>query len=351
MTEKNLAVQEAENTPETLSITPHYILQRNAISRAAHNLSATAQKLAAMATALLPSDLSSLKTSFTFAQFCNALDFGDGGEQYRIFVKAVDECMKTVISVETGKSEKGKSSWEKYHWFDHAKFDSKTGVCTMTFSKELADFLRETKWLYAKMNLKNLGKLQGGYALHLYEVGESYKSLAGKQGNGEGKWYIQETLDAWRFILGVPKGAYPEAKHFRQFVIDGPIKEINAADIGVKYSAESVKQGRKVVGYRVNCESGNTGTPPAPAKKRGRPRKNPGELPEAAPDRADKQETRVEKELDHLAEVYPEEYADLYAEAFKKQTGLFTGLKLETREKCARNEALDALKQRRGLVK
>jgi hypothetical protein len=50
----------AVNTPETLGVTPRYALQHNAISRSAHNMSATAKKLTVMAMALLPPDLSSL---------------------------------------------------------------------------------------------------------------------------------------------------------------------------------------------------------------------------------------------------------------------------------------------------
>ena len=43
------------NTPETLGVTPRYILQHNAISRSIQNLSVNAKKLIAMAMALLES--------------------------------------------------------------------------------------------------------------------------------------------------------------------------------------------------------------------------------------------------------------------------------------------------------
>ena len=45
---------ELVNTPESLGVTPRFVLQHNAISRSAHNFSATARKLTAMAMSLLP---------------------------------------------------------------------------------------------------------------------------------------------------------------------------------------------------------------------------------------------------------------------------------------------------------
>jgi hypothetical protein len=88
------------NTPETLGVTPRFVLQHNAISRSIHDLSATAKKLTAMAMALLPPDLSSLTAAFTFTEFCQAIGYDKGGESYKLFKKAVDECMENVITIE-----------------------------------------------------------------------------------------------------------------------------------------------------------------------------------------------------------------------------------------------------------
>jgi hypothetical protein len=60
-TEKtNAPLPAVVNTPETLGVTPRFMLQRNALSRGAHDMSSTAQKVIATAMALLPPDLSSL---------------------------------------------------------------------------------------------------------------------------------------------------------------------------------------------------------------------------------------------------------------------------------------------------
>ena len=147
------------NTPETLGVTPRYMLQHNSVSRGAYDLSATAQKLVAMAMALIPPDLSSLTASFTFSEFCNALGMAAGGETYKIFKDAVDECMRCVITIETGPDEKGKKAWKKFTWFSVSTFDEKTGQATLKFSDELASFLVALKWMYSRINLKDLGEL------------------------------------------------------------------------------------------------------------------------------------------------------------------------------------------------
>lgn len=333
------------HTPKTLGVTPRYVLQHNAISRSAHTMSATAKKLTVMAMALLPPDLSSLTAAFTFTDFCKAIGYGNGGEQYRLFTEAVDECLKTVISIETGKVVKGKKSWEKFTWFEHITFNAETGVCTMRFSKELADFLQEFKNVYAKINLPDVGRLQSKYALRLFELAKSYESLAGKDGNQNDVWYFERTVEDLRLMLGIPAHTYSETKRFRQKVIEEPVKEINEAGIGVEITTEGVKHGRRLAAIRLNCKKTARKTP----VKRGLRKKaeNPTglDLPEQ---RLKTERRREEKEKQHLQELYPEAFAALYEEGLSK-TPVWAPEGL--RRISAEGYALSKLKEYRGIVK
>jgi plasmid replication initiation protein len=251
----NAALPEAVNTPETLGVTPRYVLQHNAISRGAQALSATAQKLAAMAMALLPTNLSTLTASFTFSDFCKAIGYGDGGEQYKIFRAAVRECLQSLISIETEPDNNGKKKWKEFTWFTVAEFDEATGQARMTFSSELAEFLAAFKWLYARINLKDLGELQRRYALHLFEIAMSYRSLAGRGGNRSETWYFERGFpDEIRHIMGVTKDAYKDNHLLKQKIIEGPIKEINKAGIGIEITPTPVKQGNRIVSIRFYCK-------------------------------------------------------------------------------------------------
>jgi hypothetical protein len=333
------------NTPETLGVTPRYVIQHHALSRGApvdrdeQGLSATAQKLIAMAMALLPADLSSRTAAFTFTEFCNALGMPPGGEQYRIFKAAVDECMRCVISVETEPDEKGKKAWKKFTWFTVATFDEKTGQATMKFSEELASFLMALKWMYSKVSLTDIGELQSRYAIKLFEMAMSYQSLKGKQGNAHDHWYFERPIPEIRKILGVPQEAYKRTDLFRQKVIEKPIRELNNAGIGLEIRPEGIKQGRRIMAIRFDCK-------PAPRKARGKRRGTEAlPLPEPNP----RTETlREEKELDHLKEIYPEEFAALYEEALSKAPGFLPeGFK----QLGAEGSALIQLRERHGIVK
>jgi plasmid replication initiation protein len=328
------------HTPETLGVTPRFVLQQNAISRSAHTLSANARKLTALAMALLPSDLSSLTSSFTYTEYCKALGVEVGGNQYKLFREAVRECLKCVISLETEPDSKGKKKWKEFTWFTVAEFDEATGHAKMTFSSELADFLKAMKWMYSKINLPDIGKLQSRYAIRIFEIAMSYMSMKGTQGNAEQTWYFERDIPELRTILGVPEKAYKETHLFKQYVIEKPVKEINEAEIGMEIQTSTVKQGRKLVALRFNCKK-----KPQTARKKGKNKPDLLLFPDMNPKTAD---LRQEKELEHLKELYPDEFATLYEEELAKYPpSIPEGFK----QIAAEGSAFAMLKERHGIVK
>lgn len=330
------------NTPDTLGVTPRYVLQHNAISRSIQNLSTTAKKLTVMAMSLLPADLSSRTAAFTFNAFCKALGISIGGETFKLFKDAATECMQCVIKIETDKLVKGKRKWELFTWFTHSSFDEETGICTMTFSEKLTSVLQELKKVYAKIRLQDMGKLQSKYSIRYLEMAKSYESLQGKDGNPSGCWYFERTIPELRELFCIPTEAYAENKRFRQFVVENPVKEINTAGIGLEIDTEGVKQGRQLKGVRFNCKK----TPAKVSKKGKRKRKYPPaaaplELPEADPRFAD---LRITKEQEHLKERYPEEFAAFYREASQKYP--FMPITSEFKKLAAQAEAYARLQEK-----
>jgi plasmid replication initiation protein len=302
-----------------------------------------------MAMALLPPDLSSRTASFTFGEFCRALGYEKGGESYRLFVKAVDECMKCVISIETGKTIRGKTAWEKYTWFSHSSYQEETGICTMTFALEFAEVMLELKRVYAKINLQDLGKLQSKYAIRYLEMAKSYESLAGKNGNRDGYWYFERTLPELRELFAITPEAYTETRDFRRKVIEKPVEELNKAGIGVAIKTTGIKQGRTLQGIRFDCAR-TAKTLPA-KRSRGRPRKASASaaptdrlaLPTVGPAR-----TREEKELEHLMELYQDEFTTLYAEALDAQRAQFGKILSDYMAQAA---ALTVLRSKYGIAR
>lgn len=331
------------NTPDTLGVTPRYVLQHNAISRSAHNFSATAKKLTAMAMALLPPDLSSLSAAFTFADFCKALDYTKSGKSFEIFKAAVQECMENVVRIETPPDKKGKTSWLLHHWFQVARFNKDSGICTMTFDRELADFLKELKTLYAKINLDSLGRLQSRYALRIYEVAISYSSLQGKNGNETRAWYFERSIPELRRIFGIGPDEYQDNWLFRRKVIDGPVQEINGAGVGVEIKTEGIKKGRNLEGFRFDCK--NVAGKTAGKKQGGR---KAASLPEPDGNAA---QNREDKELEHLKELYPDEFAELYAAKLAEMPFFGEGAGNGFKRAAALRSALELLRDKHGIRK
>ena len=328
------------NTPETLGVTPRYVIQHNSVSRSAHGLSATARKLTAMAMSLLPADLSSLTAAFTFSEFCKALGIVIGGETYKIFREAVRECMQSTIYIETVPDDKGKKQWKEFTWFTMAEYDEVTGNARMTFSSELAEFLIALKWMYSKIDLKDIGELQSRYAIRLFEMAMSYMSLKGKRGNADQNWYFERPIPELRMIMGVPKEAYKENRLFRQKVIEEPVKEINRSGIGLEIKPEGIKQGRRLVAIRFDCKQSPRTTR---GKRSGAKEALP--LPEPNPKTEDLLE---EKELEHLKELYPSEFAELYETELAKAPAYIPE---DFKQIGAEGSALMQLKQRYGIKK
>lgn len=331
-------------TPQTLGVTPRYVLQHNAISRSINSLSPIAKKLTLMAMALIPPDLSTLTAAFTFPEFCKALDMSVGGKEYNIFKAAVNECMQCVITIETEPNAKGKKNWEKFTWFSVARYNEETGKATMTFSSELAKVMKELKWVYSKINLQDFSKLQSRYAIRLYEIALSFAYLKGKQGNKDGAWYFQWTIEELRLILGVPADAYAETHLFKQKVIDAPIKELNSARLGLTIKIERVKQGRFLVALRFDCEQ-----TPRCLPVKGKNRKETVALLSLPEPNPRMEQERLEKEYQHLKELYPADFAQFYEEALNKPSPLPRSSLI--RQGAAEYIAVTQLKTKHGIAK
>jgi plasmid replication initiation protein len=332
------------NTPETLGTTPRYVLQHHAISRSAHDLSATANKITLMALALIPPDLSSRTAAFTFTEFCTAVGYTKSGESFKLFLAALEECGNANITIRIVNQENGKTTWQGCHWFSCWEFREETGVATLSFSEELVTVLSELKWVYTKINLKDIGKLQSKYAIRFFELAVSYMSLQGKGGNRDKAFYFERNLQELRYILGIPNERYQETRDFTKKVIKAPINEINSAGIGVSITPTSIKHGRKNTGYRFDCQS----VPKTlPAKKRNEKHAEQAqpELPEIVAADADSHEDKM---MQYLKERYPDEFAALYAAELAKPS--FLPPTSEFRKKATEGTVLAQLRERHGLV-
>lgn len=310
-----------ETLPGPLGKIPEYVLQHNAISQGSYDISVIARKVIAMAMSLLPPDLSELTAQFTLNDFFKALGIERGGLSDQLIINALTECTKHTLILKTKRVINNQEIYTMAPFFSLAQFNKTRGIITMTFNKDLADFLVGLQRMYTKIKLRDLGKLQSRYAIRIYEMAMSYAGFEGKKGNNKSAWYFEISIDEFKRALSVKADEYQRTEAFKRRVIEGPVKEINNANIGLEIKTESIKQGRSLTGTRFNCKTvsrkidspspSNAKTPKNPKQKRGKDRLAPAAVPDG--------DIPVEKEREMLKTLYPEEYSRFFAEEREKE--------------------------------
>jgi plasmid replication initiation protein len=255
---------------------------------------------------------------FSAADFATAIgqNINDlGSKSKKVLLDAVSECAKSIIKINMPDG-----TWEAYAWFVHSslsKFNSDkwnwhNAKIKMTFNYKLADILKEFKKAYSKITLVDLGKLQSSYAIRYYETAMSSSGLAGKRGNKRGEWFFELSIDMIRELFDIDAAKYKLTSNFRTFVIDEPLDDLNAADIGLQIEAKYAREGKRLVGARFNCRLAT------PGKQAPIPRKR-AKAPELT------QEERYKIYLDYLIANYKDEFDALVNDITKNRMATTTG--------------------------
>ncbi|GMO11244.1 MAG: hypothetical protein Ta2A_19410 [Treponemataceae bacterium] len=233
-----------------------FVVQANAISRGVYRMSTTARRLTAMA--MREAKITGKNTvMFRVADFCDALDLEYSGDIKRRIKRGLEECALSTLKTEI-QEEKGER-WTLFTWFDKVELftsrtpgDVKNNTVMMRFNAELSDFVKSLVG-YTNLDLINFGKLQSQYALRFYEMAMSYAGFAGKDGNKSGEWWFEDTIADLRQRLVIDSKKYKRTDVFRRQIIDLPINEINAAEIGIFIEPEYKYAGKYLDSIRFNC--------------------------------------------------------------------------------------------------
>lgn len=279
---------------EITQITPEYAIQPNAISQSAYECGTNARKMIAMAMALLPMQPRSKEdytVSFTMTEFLTALKITDGTRQRELIRSALKECGRNLITVQDDEEAYGLMPW-----FSKVNANWKTDTFEMAFNPDLGKLIIELKGK-ARLDLIDMGKLQSKYAIRFYELAMSYAGFAGKNGNKERCWYFEREVGELRTLFSISDSKYKQTNSFRINVIDEPIQELNAADVGFKISIEYMRKGKKLIGFRFCCQYESR-------TER-----------EATP----QPETLTEKENEKLRKKYPELWEKYYQEELRQK--------------------------------
>jgi len=312
---------------------PNYSIEPNAISQGIYNMGAYAQKLIAMAMSLISIDKEQYSVKFRTADFLETmgLEVRKQGSETKTCIKAaVEECLNSHIGIKMPNG-----NWIGYSWFtkcgllDANNSDLGWDTIEMNFNPELGTAIKAFMKGFTKIDIKNIVKLQSKYAIRYIKLAVSYAGFAGKDGNFPGQWYFEETFDEIRKLFKIENKKYKKTNEFKRNIIDKPLEELNAAEVGLQIEPVYIRQSRYLIGVRFNCRWA------APKRKAALPVNQNAQAEETLQEEA-------------LIAAYPEEFAKYkadYLEEKSKHPGIHTNYP-EMLEQAAEGEAIRKIKEK-----
>lgn len=223
------------------------------INRAAFRLPVMqARVLQVVLSQLRPADTSFPTVEMSVGDILRALGLEDTGwyrEEIRAATKGLMGHVLDVGDWETG--------WTQFHFVEKTRYIKTRDSLQIRLSEELGELALDLKGLFTMLSNEEFAKLSGEYAIRIFQLLSSWKDKAGKDGNKPGCWWWDTDFDTLRHLMKVPSDVYRGSDgttNFKRFVIENPVKEINAADLGLTISTEYKKRGRTIVGVRFNCK-------------------------------------------------------------------------------------------------
>ena len=223
-----------------------FTLQSNWISRAAYRLPVMSRRLIFIATAAVQAQdpEGEMWAELQVGEVVQALGLSGGGKNYRAVREAVQNLANQSIMIE-----KENNDWTVHQWIYSANYSSKTDTIRIRIGDEIRPYILQLKDRFSRLRLAAFGKLQTRHSQRLYEIIMSAAGFAGKRGNPPNTWWIRLEKDRLRKLLVIKDNEYKTTADLRRRVVDDPIREINAADIGLHVKVEYEKKGRSLVAF------------------------------------------------------------------------------------------------------
>lgn len=235
-----------------------YAVQAHQISRASYSMPVMQRRLVYLVMAQTrPGDDELPGVEMTVGDIIRALDLGDSGNRYEQVEAAIDGAMSRVLKIDTG------DGWEKFNWFARCRFIKSRSVVKMQLHPDLKPYVLELQSAFSIVQIEDVAKLSGRHAQRLFELIMANYGMAGTGGNKPGCWFYDVEFAHLRFLLDIAPHEYKDTKNFRVRVIDGPIREINEAGLGIRVECdyERFRHGRRLLGVRLNCKALKKGDP------------------------------------------------------------------------------------------
>jgi len=260
-----------------------YVMQAHAISRAAYELPLLQRRLLHLLMAQVQIRNDGIEiVEMSVGDIVRALEMTDN--RYNEIRSACRGLTEQVLDIDEP------DGWTVHHWVDTAKFIKSRDVVRFRLSIDLVPHILGIKELFRLIPVHDINVLTGVHTYRIFEMIMANRGYAGKANNGAGEWFVDFDFGDLRTLLKIKPTEYRLTADFRKRVIDGPVREINDAGLGIRIECDydRFRKGRMLKGVRLKCRLLRAGEPRpvGPA-------------------------TKAEHEDDELAAAYPEKYAEL----------------------------------------
>jgi plasmid replication initiation protein len=179
-----------------------------------------------------------------------ALELRGSSEEYEKMRKAVDGLMSRVIR------RPERDGWVAYNFFRTVRYIKSRDVLQLRFNEEIRELLIDLQGFFHQVGNADIAKISSEYGVRLFQLIMSWKDKAGADGNAPGCWWYQIEIAHLKKLLMIPDTLYagPDGTtNFKRFVINNPIKKINAAALGVHIDVAYLKKGIYLHAVRFDC--------------------------------------------------------------------------------------------------
>lgn len=235
-----------------------YAVQSHQISRASYSMPVMHRRLIyLLMSQVRPTDNDMPEVEMSIGDIARALGLGDGGRQYEEIRAATRGALSHVLDLDTD------DGWVQFQWLSRCRYIKTRDAVKLKLHDDLKPFVIELQSAFSMLSIADISQLQGRHALRLFELIMSNKGFAGKNGNKPGCWYYDAEFAHLRNLLRIAPNEYALTKNFRVRVIDGPVKEINDANLGIRVECDydRFRKGRQLLGVRLNVKTLKKGDP------------------------------------------------------------------------------------------
>jgi hypothetical protein len=228
-----------------------YVLQAHAISRAAYELPVMQRRLLHLVMAQVQITGEELKpVEMTVGDVVRALGLSDAGPRYEEIRAACRGLCSRTLDVDEP------DGWVVFPWVDSARYIKSRDALQVKLSDELHPFVLNVKDMFRIIPIRDMTLLQGKYSYRIFELVMADRGFEGKGGNRQGEWFTDLDFGDLRTLLKIKPTEYKMTKDFRVRVIDGPVREINEAGMGLRIDCDyqTFRRGRSLLGVRLKCK-------------------------------------------------------------------------------------------------